>query len=75
MTLNLTTINAAIESLAASQEVDYRIGDKSFKSGQKILQLLAVRKALMEMPDAEIAQMAFDFDVSEFGEDLTTYES
>ena len=68
--LSLADINAAIAALIATPEVDYRIGDKSFKSGQKITQLLAARKMLMENPEADISIVAFDFNrTDEFGND------
>lgn len=58
--------------------VDYRIGDKSVKKSQYVQYLLAMIKQLRETeskyPDADISQMAFDFDVTEFGEDQSEYE-
>lgn len=70
----LAEIDTAIKALVDSPQVDYREGDKTYKASQKLEQLLAVRKALIENPDAEIATMAFDFDVDEFGQDKTQYE-
>jgi len=72
--LTLAEVNAAIKALIDNPQVDYREGDVDIKAGQKLQQLLAVRKALIENPDAEMSTMAFDYDVSEFGEDLSQVE-
>lgn len=66
--VSIVTVNAAIAALVATPEVDYKIGDKSVKAGQKLTQLLAVRKELMTNPAADIKLMAFDIlDLDEFG--------
>lgn len=65
--VSISDVNAAIAALVGTPEVDYRIGDKSVKAGQKLTQLLAVRKALMENPEADISLIAFDMDINEFG--------
>lgn len=68
--VSIATVNAAIEALIATPEVDYRIGDKQVKAGQKMIQLLAIRKQLMENPAADIDLIAFDtLDIDEFGID------
>jgi hypothetical protein len=68
--ISIADVNAAIVALIASPEVDYTIGDKSFKSSQKLNGLLAIRKALMENPEADIKLIAFDIDdIDELGID------
>ena len=66
--ISIADVNAAIVSLIDTPEVDYIIGDKAFKSGQKITQLLAIRKELMVNPAADIKLIAFDvLDIDELG--------
>jgi len=69
--VSIATVNAAIAALVGTPQVDYKIGDKSVKAGQKLTQLLAVRKALIEHPEADIDLIAFDLDINEFGTDNT----
>lgn len=70
--VSLADVNAAIVALIISPEVDYKLGDKMFKSSQKMDQLLKVRKMLMENPEADIAIMAFDaLRIDEFGVDTS----
>jgi len=72
--ISITTVNAAIAALVASPEVDYKIGDKSVKAGQKMAQLLELRKELMNHPAADIDIIAFDaLDIDEFGTDNTQF--
>jgi hypothetical protein len=70
----LDAVDTAISGLVTTQQVDYKIGDKSVSAGQKMEQLIKLRKLLLETPDAEIGQMAFDIDITEFGEDDSQYE-
>lgn len=66
--ISLADVNAAIVALIDTPEVDYKIGSKSVKAGQKLTQLLAVRKELMQNPAADIKLIAFDIlDLDEFG--------
>ena len=68
--VNIDTVNAAIEALVASPQVDYTIGEKTVKAGQIMDQLLKVKKQLTDNPAADINIMAFDFlDINEFGID------
>lgn len=68
--VDIAKVNAAIVALIDDPEVDYQIGDKSVKAGQKFTQLLALRKELMANPTADINLMAFDIlDINEFGID------
>ena len=70
--VTLAQINEAIALLVATPEVDYTVGDKSFKSGQKMTQLLALREQLMSNPAADISIIAFDaLDIDELGIDNT----
>jgi len=72
--VSIINVNAAISALVANPEVSYRIGDKEVKAGQKLTQLLAVRKALMENPEADISLITFDaLSINEFGTDTTQF--
>lgn len=74
--VNIDTVNAAITELVNNPEVDYKIGNKTVKAGQKITQLLQLRKQLMENPAADISLIVFDaLDINEFGTDTTQYVS
>jgi len=68
-------IDAAIEALIASPQVDYRVGDKSFSNSQKMEQLLRVRAMLLQNPTSpDVALMSFDaLDIDVFGEDETQF--
>ena len=66
--ISIADVNAAIVSLIDTPEVDYVIGDKSVKAGQKLTQLLAIRRELMANPAADIKLIAFDvLDIDELG--------
>lgn len=68
--VSIAGVNAAIEALIATPEVDYKIGDKQVKAGQKLTQLLSTRRDLMENPAGDLALISFDAsDVDEFGVD------
>jgi len=68
--ISIADVNAAIVALITSPRVDYTIGDKNVKAGQKMTQLLAIRKQLMENPAADISLIAFDtLNIDEFGID------
>ena len=68
--IDIATVNAAITALIASPEVDYTIGDKTVKAGQKLTQLLAIRKTLMESPAADISVLEIScLEIDEFGVD------
>lgn len=70
--VSLADVNAAIAALVSTPEVDYKIGDKQVKAGQKMTQLLQLRKALIENPEADIDLIAFDaLDINEFGTNLS----
>ncbi len=62
-------INTKIEALIDNPEVDYKEGDVSVSAGQKIKQLQAMRESLLAGADADLALVAFDIDINEFGED------
>ena len=66
----LVKVNAAIEALIDSPEVDYTRGDVSVSAGQKMKQLLELRAELLARPDAEITLMPFACGNGEFGESL-----
>lgn len=70
--VSIANVNEAIEALIANPQTDYRIGDKTVKAGQKLTQLIQVRKMLMENPEADISLIAFDaLSIDEFGEDTS----
>ena len=72
----LADVDTAIAALVASPEVDYTVGNKTFKNSQKLDQLLKIRKTLMENPsNAQVVQLAFDaLDIGPFGENITQHE-
>lgn len=68
--VSIADINAAIAALVESPKVDYKIGDKTVKAGQKMAQLLALRRELMTNPASDIKLIAFDaLNIDEFGTD------
>ena len=68
--IDIATVNAAITALIADPQVDYQLGDKTVKAGQKLTQLLAIRKMLMESPAADIAVLEIScLEIDEFGVD------
>ena len=68
--IDIAVVNAAITALIAAPETDYVIGDKAVKAGQKLTQLLAIRKTLMESPAADIAVLEIScLEIDEFGVD------
>lgn len=71
----ITAIDTKIALLVATQEVDYTVGNVSYKAGDKIEQLRKMRESLMKeyrgLPaEAIITQQDL---ITEFGEDLTEY--
>ena len=68
MALTLAQVDTMIQSLLESPQVDYTIGDKSVSASQKLAQLRAYRKDLIEQPTSEIAFVNFPMDFDEFGE-------
>jgi hypothetical protein len=74
MAYDQETVDDLISSLLANQKVDYKIGDKAVKHGQKITQALQAREALMKNPIADQKVMVFDADnINEFGTDSIDY--
>ena len=71
----LTAIDAAIDTLVTSPQVDYQIGAKSVSASQKIEQLINLRKMyeklLTDIPSEEIKDM--EDSISNFGEDNNEY--
>jgi len=70
----LDLVDAKIEALVNSPQVDYTEGDVTVKASQKIGQLTKLRTKLIASPDAEVTRMAFDFNIDEFGIDNADYE-
>jgi hypothetical protein len=75
MSLTIADIDAKIQALLDNPQVDYQEGDVRVSASQKLVQLIEVRKHLVESPDSEIEQMTFDDDIDEFGVDNSQYES
>jgi len=71
----IASIDAQLETIIASPEVDYQIGELRVSASQKAKQLLDMKKQLLQQPDIDVDTMAFDFDVNEFGEDSSQFES
>ena len=71
MSITIAQIDAAIDALVLNPQVDYTVGDKSFKNSQKLQQLLALRKSLIETPEVELEFVQFDADIDLNGKDNT----
>jgi len=70
----LADVETAIAALVTNQQIDYKVGDKTFKNSQKLDQLIKVRDMLMKDPVPDIDFMAFDaLDIDVFGTDETQY--
>lgn len=71
----LTSIDAAIATLIASPQVNYKIGNISVNAGDKLEQLRKMRNDVItwyrQLPAEAIVTMQ-DF-TTQFGEDLTQY--
>ena len=67
MALTIAQIDDMIETLLRSPQVDYKIGQKTVSASQKLAQLRAYRKDLVDNPIADIAFTNFDFGYDEFG--------
>ena len=66
--VTIEQVNEAIANLVSSPQVDYTIGNKTVKAGQKMDQLIKLREALMSNPEADISIASFDLlDIDEFG--------
>lgn len=65
--MTLAEVDTAINALLTTPEVDYRIGQKTVKAGDKIKQLMAYRKHLLDNPTAEIEFANIDMSFDEFG--------
>ena len=66
----LDLIDTKIKALVTTQEVDYKIGDKSVSASDKIKQLQVMRKEILAGADADIKIISFDVnDINEFGID------
>lgn len=74
MAITLAEVETKIEALLDTPQVDYKIGDKEFKSSQKIKQLMAYRKHLLEHPAASQQFVHMDLGTNEFGQELGEFE-
>lgn len=74
MSVSIDTIDAAITTLLGKLNWDYKNGNFSIERSKQMEQLIALRKEVLANPDIEIDVIAFDFDINNFGQDLTQYE-
>lgn len=70
MSTTLEEIDAKIQALLETPEVDYKMGQKTVSASQKIKQLYMARRQLLENPSAEIEFMDFNMGKNEFGQPL-----
>ena len=73
MAVTVDQIDAEINTLIAKQQVDYSVGDKSYSNGDKIRQLLELRRSLAETPQVELDVMQFDCEIGLDGTDRTQF--
>lgn len=71
MAIDIAAIDAAIDALVTSQQVNYQVGDKRFDNGDKIRQLKELRQMLVETPDLAFDVIQFDSDIGLDGQDNT----
>jgi hypothetical protein len=71
MSISIAAIDAAIDALIAKQQVNHSVGDKSFSNGDKIRQLMELRRHLAEVPEVELETVTFDCDIELSGFDNT----
>lgn len=72
MAFDFDAITAALSDLIATPEVDYKVGDKEFKNGQKTDQLLKMAELEYKYPLGDIHTVTIDnSDIDEFGIDHT----
>ena len=70
----IASIDTQLASIIANPEVDFTVGGVKISASQKTKQLLEIKAQLLSQPDAEIADLAFDFDIDPFGGDNSQYE-
>lgn len=65
----IAAIDVKIAELVANPQVDHTEGDVTIKAGQKMTQLLAARKALLEQPcvESSVEMLVFSEHINEFG--------
>lgn len=69
MAITLAQIDAQIDALVTSQQVNYQVGDKRFDNGDKLRQLMELRKSLAETPEVDLDFVQFDTNVTQYGAD------
>ena len=67
-------INTAIDEVLTKPKMDYTIGDKRVTRSAYLSALIKMRESLLKTLDVDITQIAFDFDIDEFGIDNTQFE-
>ena len=72
--MTLAEVETKINALLATPQVDYTIAEKTFKSSQKIQQLIAYRKQLLEYPAASQVFVDMNLGTNEFGQELGEFE-
>ena len=65
--MTLAEVETKINALLETPQVDYKIGDKTVSASQKIKQLMAYKKQLLDNPTAEIEFVNFPMGFDEFG--------
>ena len=71
--LTLEAVENKIAAIIEDPQGNYTMGGTNFSWSQYYEFLLKLRKSLIEQQDADIALVAFDIDVNEFGEDNSQF--
>lgn len=74
MSVSIDTIDAAITTLLAKLNWDYKNGNFSIERSKQMEQLIALRKEVLASPDVELETIAFDFDINAMGVNRTQEE-
>ena len=68
--MTLAEVETKINALLTNPQVDYKEGNITVSSGQKLTQLLEYRQHLIDNPTAEQELINFNMSLNEFGEEL-----
>ena len=66
--MTLAEVETKINALLTSPQVDYKVGQKTVYASQKLKQLMAYKKQLLDNPTAEIEFVNFPGGYDEFGQ-------
>lgn len=72
--MTLAEVETKIKALLETPQVDYVSGDKAFKNGQKLDQLMKYREHLLKHPQASQVFVSMDFGTNEFGIESGEFE-